>query len=405
MSERIQSASFSSDIADEPDKDSEGPGELSIPMEHTTAAHKLLRWPSIKSFISEITDNEDYVLEAEENRGLLRVFGRGEGLDPMDGSGLGESSDARSSDADGGNLGSESLWGTGPASGDNVEVRRKEAHRVGGLNADGTLQLEPPRVAHLLNSYFQNIHILHPFLDKERVTNAATSLAVKVSAARGSAAGVPPSTSFAVSGMQNTPSKAPKRKRSTTALVGPNVMPSNATELSISTALVLLVLALGKISDHRTWVPGPVPVPDNKKSSPRSMMSPPLKTDSPPTSVKHSPTSSASSTYSTLPSPFEGPRVPNPSRRTSMEAHASFEKKSSRTIEPRNLDVIPGLGYYALATEIMGTLMGGNDLPHVQAGLLAGLYCGQLGRALESWKWINWACTSCQVLLRKFVKH
>lgn len=43
MNERLPSASFSSDIAtDEQDKDSEGPGELSIPMEHTTAAHKLL---------------------------------------------------------------------------------------------------------------------------------------------------------------------------------------------------------------------------------------------------------------------------------------------------------------------------------------------------------------------------
>ena len=97
----------------------------------------------------------------------------------------------------------------------------------------------------------------------------------------------------------------------------------------------------------------------------------------------------------------------NPSRRTSAESHTAFEKKpfESRNVELRNVDVVPGLAYYALANEILGTLMGGNDLPHVQAGLLAGLYCGQLGRVLESWKWINWACTSCQVLLRKFVKQ
>ncbi|KAI9787488.1 MAG: hypothetical protein M1839_000017 [Geoglossum umbratile] len=412
MHERLQSASFSSDIAtDEQDKDSEGPGELSIPMEHTTAAHKLLRWPSIKAFISKITDNEDYVMEAEENRGLLRLYGRGEGIDRGDGSGLGEGSDAGSPDADDGNPGSstsptELLWGTGLTTGDNVEVRRRDAHRAGGLNADGTLQLDPPRVSHLLNSYFQNIHILHPFLDKERVISMVSALQAKISSANNNATGVPPSSPFAVSSMQNPPAKPPKRKRSTTGLVGPNSVPSHSTsrtplERSISTAIVLLVLALGKICDHRTWVPGPAL--DNKKSSPRSMMSPPLKTDSPPTSVKHSPTSSASSTYSTLPSPYEGPRMPSLSRRTSIEGHAVFEKKpfESRNVEPRNVDVIPGLAYYTLATEILGSLNGGNDLPHVQAGLLAGLYCGQIGRVLESWRWINSACIGCQVLLRK----
>jgi hypothetical protein len=415
MHERLPSASFSSDIAtDEQDKDSEGPGELSIPMEHTTAAHKLLRWPSIKAFISKITDNEDYVMEAEENRGLLRLYGRGEGIDRGDGSGLGESSDAGSPGADDGSLGVstspiEPLWGTGLSTGDNVEVRRKDAHRVGGLNADGTLRLDPPRVEHLINSYFQNIHILHPFLDKGRIVNMVSVLQARTNSASSSTTGVSPSTPFAVSNMQNPPVKAPKRKRST-GLGGPSTTPSYSTsrtplERSINTAIVLLVLALGKICDHRTWVPGPVP--ENRKSSPGTMMSPPLKTDSPPTSVKHSPTSSASSTYSALPSPYEGPRMPNLSRRTSIDGHPVFEKKpfESRNIEPRNVDVVPGLAYYTIATEILGSLNGGNDLPHVQAGLLAGLYCGQIGRVLESWRWINSACIGCQVLLRKFVKQ
>ncbi|KAI9758858.1 MAG: hypothetical protein M1840_003741 [Geoglossum simile] len=413
MHERLASASFSSDIAtDEQDKDSEGLGELSIPMEHTTAAHKLLRWPSIKAFISKITDNEDYVMEAEENRGLLRLYGGGEGIDRGDEGRLRESTDAGSPDADDGSLGvstspTEPLWGTGLTTGDNVEVRRKDAHRVGGLNADGTLRLDSSAVTQLVKSYFQNIHILHPFLDRERINSMASVLYAKTGSVSSSSntTGVSPSSPFAVSNMHTPPVKAPKRKRST-GLGGPNAIPSYSTsrtplERSINTAIVLLVLALGKICDHRTWVPGPVP--ENRKSSPGSMMSPPLKTDSPPTSVRHSPTSSASSTYSAVPSPYEGPRVPNLSRRTSIDGHATFEKKpfESRNIEPRNVDVVPGLAYYALATEILGGLNGGNDLPHVQAGLLAGLYCGQIGRVLESWKWINSACIGCQVLLRK----
>ncbi|KAI9865722.1 MAG: hypothetical protein M1813_002180 [Trichoglossum hirsutum] len=332
MNERLLSASFSSNIAtDEQDKDSEGPSEF------------------------KITDNEDYVIEAEEESGLLRVYRRGEGNDPL-------CSDASSPDTD------------------DVNPEGRDAHRVGGLNADGSLQLDPPRLSYLVNSYFQNIHILHPFLDKERITSLVAAFAAKVYSTSNSSATAPASTPFAVSSMQNPSVKALKRKWSTTALVG-----SNNT-----TTWTLLERSIS-------------PAPDNKKSSPRSMMSPPSKADSPPTPVKHSPTSSASSTYSTLPSPFEGPRMPNLSRRTSVESHAPFEKKpfDSRNVEPRNVDVVPGLAYYALATEILGPLMGGNDLPHVQAGLLAGLYCGQLGRVLESWKWINWACVSSQVLLRK----
>ncbi|KAH0555710.1 hypothetical protein GP486_006345, partial [Trichoglossum hirsutum] len=221
--------------------------------------------------------------------------------------------------------------------------------------------------------------ILHPFLDKERIAGLVSAFTAKVNSTKSgtaaSAAGIP----FAVSRMQNLPVNTPKRKRPTTTLMGSsNTTSRTLLERSISTVLGLLVLALGKICDHRTWVPGPAQ--DNRKSP---MMSPPL------TPVQHSPTSSASSTYTTLPPPLGSPRIPN-------------ERQAwSENVEPRNVDVTPGLAYYALATEILGPLMGGNDLPHVQAGLLAGLYCGQLGRVLESWKWINWACVSCQVLLRK----
>lgn len=52
----------------------EDDGELSIPVEHTTAAHKLLMWPSIKALLPK-QYNEDYVMELEEGRGLIWVYG------------------------------------------------------------------------------------------------------------------------------------------------------------------------------------------------------------------------------------------------------------------------------------------------------------------------------------------
>lgn len=56
-------------------------GELSIPVEHTTAAHKLLSWPSIRNLLYPREYDEDYVMKLEEQRGLIRVYGRGEGDD------------------------------------------------------------------------------------------------------------------------------------------------------------------------------------------------------------------------------------------------------------------------------------------------------------------------------------
>jgi hypothetical protein len=49
-----------------------------------------------------------------------------------------------------------------------------------------------------------------------------------------------------------------------------------------------------------------------------------------------------------------------------------------------NLDIIPGLAYYAYATNILGNMQGGNNLRHVQAALLAALYAGQLAYPIQS---------------------
>ena len=49
--------------------------------------------------------------------------------------------------------------------------------------------------------------------------------------------------------------------------------------------------------------------------------------------------------------------------------------------EKRN--VLPGLAYYGYAAQILGGLQGNNDLPHVQAALLAGLYTDQLAHPCQ----------------------
>jgi len=63
------------------------------------------------------------------------------------------------------------------------------------------------------------------------------------------------------------------------------------------------------------------------------------------------------------------------------------------------VDIIPGLAYFTKAADILGELLGGSDLPYIQANLLAGLYMGQLARILPSYSYISQACVAAQILV------
>lgn len=66
----------------------------------------------------------------------------------------------------------------------------------------------------------------------------------------------------------------------------------------------------------------------------------------------------------------------------------------------RNLDVIPGLDYFAYATDILGGQLAGTSLRHIHAYILAGLYHGQLGRVMESYAYIKEAGWALQIKMR-----
>ncbi|KAI9817330.1 MAG: hypothetical protein M1826_001645, partial [Phylliscum demangeonii] len=378
-------------------------GELSIPLDHTTAAHKLLRWPSIRKLVDPVTQNEHYVMQGEERRGLLRVWGRGEGGDAHHGGPLSvvtAPGTLQSEDPWGAPDWSrahvsahhrESWWGHGPPrAGGVLEMRRPATDNWGGLNPDGSLKLDRATLERLLHSYLEHMQIMHPILDPDRIAPMVHA----VSDRYGGGAARP-----------SVGAPGAKRKRSSANLAPNHAAPDppaagpGPPEHSIGTALVLLVAALGKVCEHTDYLPGPAPDPtaDADRSASTIGSSPTFRTDSPPMSVKHSPASSHSSSRTAATSPRDPTRMPFPAGRAPVEAPSPVDRSA-----PINADVVPGLAYYAYATAILGELHGGNELIHVQAGLLAGLYAGQLGRVLESWKWINWACTGCQVLIRRY---
>jgi hypothetical protein len=81
---------------------------------------------------------------------------------------------------------------------------------------------------------------------------------------------------------------------------------------------------------------------------------------------------------------------------------SSFDKSSASFQTAKNIEIVPGLAYYAKAAEILGGQVDGNDLIHAQMFLLAGLYKGQLARVKESMSWIAMAGRVIKTLLDRY---
>lgn len=197
--------------------------------------------------------------------------------------------------------------------------------------------------------------------------------------------------SFGAASVEPVPTLPSSEARTTRPLI----------ERTIENAIILLVMALGKICEWTDNLPGPVPdsisVRETTAAGTRNYS--PLPPASPlSASMKQSPASSQASVFASANSPIGYARTSNPSRRSSNEDVYGMAGR-----DVKNVDVIPGLAYYGHAAGILGDLHGGMELAHVQARLLAGLYCGQLARTIESWNWIHAACIACQLVVREYV--
>ncbi|KAL2016046.1 hypothetical protein VTK56DRAFT_4312 [Thermocarpiscus australiensis] len=361
------------------------PGAPSIPVNHTTLANFLLKWPPIEVLVRDILVAEginyvdEFPIRQEERRGLLRVWGRGEGLDSgsrFDKTGRDALRDAGAlevvpddvSDA-GGAPSPADCWGgisgsPGPSDGRPV---------IGTQTPDFSESL----VWKYVESFQDNIQNMHPLII-QRELNAMVKLfldTIQQSMGRQfrGSAGI---AKFAVTSMQVEVGSKRKRSPAPDGAELPSMSPKLAFPRSINNALVLLVLALGKICLHKDRIPDVVPVSEPSHGSPVTPHS-------------HS---------VGLPSLRQGSESPGGSRRFSLQGGGSSLKGA--TSLKRNLDVIPGLDYFAYATDILGGQLAGTSLRHIHAHILAGLYYGQLGRVLESYAHIKEAGFALQIKLR-----
>ncbi|KAK6505102.1 hypothetical protein TWF481_007024 [Arthrobotrys musiformis] len=383
--------------ADDPKEDD---NFITIPHKHNTAAHKLLRWRTIRELLDKkYPDN--YVMDEEIKRGSLKVRGRGEG-DPtldMDMHDDGPE-DMQNGEYYTGLNGVHSLVGAGG--------------RIGRGQSE-TLRLDVETCNSLLRSFLDNIYILHPFLDDEPLSqmvdifarthggiveslpedpslvpiqaispeNSFPSMASSAMMDRSQYPGINqfPNPSYVAPPPQQTKAGS-KRKRESAVQPGPppyaqgepssfyrQTAPQNYAPqripATLQSAIVLLVLALGAIANHKTPVPGPLP--------------------------PHPPHPPANINYG-LPDQFQHPPPQNQPPPTGYQPIGAGLQ---------NIDVIPGLAYCEKALQILALHQGRSEVEYVQASLLAGLYWGQLGRPMDSWKWISAACMACQIMINQ----
>ncbi|KAF2834864.1 hypothetical protein M501DRAFT_501280 [Patellaria atrata CBS 101060] len=381
---------------------------IRFPADHTTAAHQLMNsWPHIRQYCRDAgIFSDSYVMEVEEGRGLLRLYGWGEGDDKGDTGHQTASSPAHSAHSDETSVGAsppaEGLWGYGYPSPSSTESRRSSDLSSGDLTPEGTLKLDARIVNRLVNAYINNIHILHPFLDtaglNKMIDGFVSRYGTGSSHVKSPGFAVPSSPAGASSEYHGG---APLKRKRSEGPIGGYMMSDSpkkpAPERSITSAICLLVLALGRACEVKQPLPGPSPeyISTSFGSSPGA-----VQTESPPATVRPSPASSHSTLASITSPNQEPPRFISRSRRSSVEGISKPERRDY-SYGQRNMDVIPGLAYYAQAAAILGELHGGNDISHAHGFLLAGLYMGQFARVMESWSWINAACRVCNILVEK----
>ena len=388
------------EMEDEPPGPPVAPGQPAIPLNHTTLASMLLKWKPIKHLVQHhlgregIKYEDEFPIQQEERRGLLRLFGRGEGQ----GTGLADresSVDQGSWEgcddySDAGAPSPADCWGTIGGLSPPVASDSKGAVNV------PTLDFSESTVMKYVKSYEVNIQNMHPLIipsELYAMVRLFLDNVQRTTAKRASKYAETPLARFTdPRDLRDQPPSdvGMKRKRSPgvdASDTPPGVSPMSSKrvkpvfERSIQNALVLLVLALGEICLCKEKIPEVVPVSDPSQGSPIIRNGHPL-----------SPMQGSPPSYAPMPlsSALPSPKDLAGSRRGSFQSGTTALPKVV-PFAKRNLDVIPGLDYFATATDILGGQLGGATLKHVYANILAGLYHGQLGRVLESYAYIRQA--------------
>ncbi|KAI9686362.1 MAG: hypothetical protein M1822_003707 [Bathelium mastoideum] len=356
--------------------------DVFIPIQHITGAHNMLKWSILQQLIDldeilpkDLSDKVQYPGELEIRRGQMKLYGRGEGPKhgdrSVDSPGTPSANENADDAASNCSIATDSTWGTGLPSPPNMNqpLPRLESD-IGGLNPDGTLKLDRNTIDELYQSFLESLWLIHPCIPKDSMNKLIKNFTHHYSYDSNPSSRSPFAHGHDLMG-NDLSYKKRKRSHASVYVSGvpgsPDGMGQRSSralpERSINNAIVLLILALGKISLHKKAIP---PFPgDAKEPSLR-----PSVADSPLTATKPSPVSTAS-----LQSPNPDPHQLTP--RSGTASIDGYAQNSQRDPARKNTDVIPGLAYYAYATDILGNHNGAHDTPNAQAYILAAVYAAQ----------------------------
>lgn len=385
------------------------------PEEHQTGAHHLMnKWVPIKEFFRTANvESEEYVHDEEDRRNLLDPYDwcvqafDGETIHDVSMGRSPSSAGYQSEFATGGSPTQYGAWSSKYAA-HQVPSVKPELSNPGGLRPDGKLALDEFTIRRLHDNYLKHMWIMHPFIDARELKRMVDKFIAIYSSTPISPWTYPTSPEY----QEPYSGIGIKRKRhnmsgedhSTPSSPGSSLPGSLRRDHRdgprvIETAIVLLVLALGKVLDQSNFLLDDGST-TRSRSTPNAMFAVPQQTPSqtfvkpsPPSSTPYGPMTAGSSPG------FERPSSGADSR-GSPGFIGSERRDRERRAQYRNLDVMPGLAYFAPASLILGNQHTGNEIPHAQAYLLAGLYMGQLGRVLDSWNYIYTASRAVVVLLR-----
>jgi hypothetical protein len=349
---------------------------------HQTGAHYLMtQWPWIQSIFQEVgVDKEDYVTNQEEARGQFLLYSKGfsgDKLPPIQGA------------SPAGSTTSESTYSTyTPHLDDTIYNSSWNGHPIGqdnlgGLNPDRSLCLDSFLVKRLYDSYMKHMWVIYPIFGARELKMKVETF-IKNYSPNDESQPYPSATSHPQVGTKRKYSASESDRYYQTST---GQAPKRPVDHSINNAIILMMLALGSLCEH-----------DGFLLTEDSYLNPPhfqhTIHGSPPHIVKNSPTQSTSAS-SGVPSPdYEMYRAGIGSRGSSIE-RIPYQERSRKW----NVDRIPGLAYYTLASQIHGQWFGARDIPWLQLNILAGLYWGQLGQVLKSYSYLKTAAdVMCEML-------
>lgn len=353
------------------DENREIDGELVVPQNHKTAAHKLLNWECIQRLLGRKIDI-DYVLRSERKRGLIRLYGCGEGCDhdteyqwrqnrAYPGGSPSTNTTTPRSDEEYTQASSPS-WGYGLP----MPSQSRLGLHYGNIDSSGYLNAQPDVVRRLVGSYMSNMQILHPIMDKNTLPQKVERFIQQYGQQHRN-------MDHGNIGKSANEGRVLKRKRSAEAMntealdmsrspsFSSEKWASRRIEHSIDNAVILLILALGAICEHKGPMPGFAPDP-NERHQDKQAFAPSPEVQSVLNEILSPPAGPVSGMNNIY---YQSPSVQSPD--PGWEWRTPSQRPNSRlgpegmveATNLKNIDVIPGLAYYAYAAGILGEMQGG----------------------------------------------